>query len=66
MRKIIIGTDNCQRCKMLSMACPDAEMIKLPNDVLLAFAKETNIRYFPCVVIAGEQDELQKVLENAK
>lgn len=62
MRKIIIGTDGCSKCKMLSISSPDAELIKLPNDVLLALAKETNILSLPIVILSGSVDELEKVL----
>lgn len=63
MRKIIIGTEDCAKCKMLAMSNPDAELIKLPQDVILAFAKETNIRSLPILVLSGEQSELSKAMK---
>ena len=62
-RKIIIGAEGCGRCKMLAETNPDAELIKLPNDVLLAFAKETNIMSLPFVVIVDDQAGLDKILK---
>ena len=63
MRKIIIGTDGCSKCKMLSMSSPDAELIKLPNDVLLALAKETNILSLPIVILSGDVEELKETIK---
>lgn len=62
MRKIIVGIDNCPRCKMLKELCPQAEYIEVkPQDILLA-ARELKLTSMPFVVMTGEVDELKEVL----
>lgn len=63
MRKIILSQPGCSKCKNLSLQCPDAEVIELPLDSLLAFARELHVQTLPIVVLTGELNELSKVLK---
>ena len=46
MRKIILSQEGCTRCKALSSLCPDAEVVEMPVDKLLMFAREPNIKSY--------------------
>ena len=63
MRKVIIGMEGCQKCKMLKQACPDVELVELSPLDILNFARAVDIKSIPFIVVIGDQDELQKVLE---
>ena len=63
MRKIILSQSGCTKCKSLASQCPDAEVIELPMNTLLAFARELNIKTLPIVVLTGEPEELVEVLK---
>lgn len=63
MRKIILSQSGCSKCKSLATQCPDAEVIELPMNTLLAFARELNIKTLPIVVLTGEPQELAEVLK---
>ena len=63
MRKVIIGMEGCQKCKMLKQACPDVELVELSPLDILNFARAVDIKAIPFIVVTGDQDELQKVLE---
>lgn len=63
MRKIIIGTNGCSKCKMLKELCPQAEYIEVrPQDLLLA-ARELKLTSVPFVVLVGNVDELSESLK---
>ena len=64
MRKIILSQEGCTRCKALASLCPDAEVVEMPVDKLLMFARELDIKSLPIVVIANaEPHELAEVLK---
>lgn len=63
MRKIILSQPGCSKCKSLAAQCPDAEVVELPMDKLLAFARELNIMSLPIVVAVGEPHELANILK---
>ena len=66
MRKIIIGMENCPKCKMLKEQNPNAEYIEIKdNDIvnLLVFARIVDIKSMPFVVVVGEMNELDGVLK---
>ena len=63
MRKIILSQPGCTKCKMVASQCPDAEVIELPVDKLLMFARELNIQSLPIIVLTGEPDELVEKLK---
>lgn len=63
MRKIILSMPGCSKCKSLAAQCPDAEVVELPMDKLLAFARELNIMSLPIVVAIGEPHELANILK---
>lgn len=63
MIKIILSQAGCTKCKSLATQCPDAEVIELPMNTLLAFARELNIKTLPIVVLTGEPQELAEVLK---
>lgn len=63
MKKIIVGTQDCMQCKMLSMACPDVEKIEMSQDDILILARQLQIKSLPFVVVTGPIDELQKELQ---
>ena len=63
MRKIILSQPGCMKCKMVASQCPDAEVIELPVDKLLMFARELNIQSLPIIVLTGEPDELVEKLK---
>ena len=63
MRKIILSQPGCSRCKRLAEAHSSAEVIELPVNTLLAFARELKIQSLPIVVLTGEEDELDKALK---
>lgn len=63
MRKIIISQPGCSRCKMLHEQVPDAEVVELKQELLLALARELDIRSLPIVVLTGEPQELLKILK---
>ena len=60
MRKIIISTSGCPKCKMLMAQCPDAEHIELQPAELLQFARATGIQSMPFVVITEPTAEVLK------
>lgn len=67
MSHIIIGMENCPKCKMLKESNPDATYLEIKGDdmlTLLAFARMTGIKSMPFVVTVGEIDELNKVVKN--
>lgn len=66
MRKIILSMPGCSRCKSLAARCPDAEVVELPMDKLLTFARELNITSLPIVVMTGEVEELANILKGKK
>ena len=63
MRKIIISQPGCSRCKMLHEQVPDAEVVELKQELLLALARELDIRSLPIVVLTGEPQELAEKLK---
>lgn len=63
MRKIILSQPGCSKCKSLAAQCPDAEVVELPMDKLLAFARELRIMSLPIVVAVGEPHELANILK---
>ena len=63
MRKIILSQEGCTRCKALSSLCPDAEVVEMPVDKLLMFARELGIKSLPILVLTGEPQELAGVLK---
>ena len=63
MRKIIISQPGCSRCKMLHEQLPDAEVVEMKQELLLALARELDIRSLPIVLLVGEQQELVEVLK---
>lgn len=50
-------------CKMLKQACPDVDSVELDPLDILNFARAVGIKGIPFIVVIGNQDELQKVLE---
>lgn len=48
---------------MLIAQCPDTEHIELQPAELLQFARATGIQSMPFLVVAGEPNELAKVLK---
>lgn len=62
MRKIIIGMQGCSKCKMLKDSSPDAEYTEVQPAEILALARTLDIKSMPFVVIVGDTNELQKVL----
>lgn len=63
MRKIIISQTGCSRCKMLHEQVPDAEVVEMKQELLLALARELDIRSLPIVVLTGEPQELAEKLK---
>lgn len=63
MRKIIISQPGCSRCKMLHEQVPDAEVVEMKQELLLAVARELDIRSLPIVVLTGEPQELAEKLK---
>ena len=63
MRKIILSQPGCARCKRVAEQNPDAEVIEMPVNSLLAFARELHIQSLPIVVLTGEEQELSDVLK---
>lgn len=63
MRKIIISQSGCTRCKMLHEQVPDAEVVEMKQELLLALARELDIRSLPIVLLVGEPQELVGVLK---
>lgn len=63
MRKIILSQPGCTRCKRVAAQCPDAEVVEMPVNSLLAFARELHIQSLPIVVLTGDEQELAEVLK---
>lgn len=66
MRKIIVGMENCPKCKMLKEQNPNAEYIEIKGEdmlTLLAFARIVDIKSMPFVVVVGEMNELDGALK---
>ena len=66
MRKIIIGMENCPKCKMLKEQNPNAEYIEIKGEdmlTLLAFARMVDIKSMPFVLVVGETNELDEALK---
>lgn len=66
MRKIIIGMENCPKCKTLKEQNPNAEYIEIKGEdmlTLLAFARMVDIKSMPFVVVVGEMNELDGALK---
>lgn len=66
MKKMIIGMENCPKCKMLKESNPSAEYIEIKGDdmlTLLAFARMVDIKNMPFLVCVGEQNELDGILK---
>lgn len=63
MRKIIISQNGCSRCKMLHEQVPDTEVVEIKQELLLALARELDIRSLPIVVLVGEPQEVVGVLK---
>lgn len=63
MRKIILSMPGCSRCKSLAAQCPDAEVVEMKQELLLALARELDIRSLPIVVLTGEPQELVEKLK---
>lgn len=53
----------CSRCKSLAAQCPDAEVVEMKQELLLALARELDIRSLPIVVLTGEPQELVEKLK---
>jgi len=64
MRKIILSQPGCSKCKSLSALCPDAEVVELPMESLLSFARQLNIKSLPIVVMTGELEELAQKIKD--
>lgn len=64
MRKIILSQPGCSRCKRLSELHPEAEVIELPVNTLLGFARDLKIQSLPIVVLTGDEQELAEVLND--
>ena len=63
MRKIIISQSGCSRCKMLHEQVPDTEVVEMKQELLLALARELDIRSLPFVILVAEPQELVGVLK---
>ena len=66
MKRIIVGMENCPKCKMLKEYNPEAIYIDFKGDdmlTLLAFARIVDIKSIPFIITAGEPNELNKVLK---
>lgn len=63
MEKIILSMPGCNRCKMLATMCPEAKVVELDQETLMAIARATNIKMLPMVLLAGEIENLAKVLK---
>ena len=63
MRKIIISQPGCSRCKMLHEQLPDAEVVEMKQELLLALARELDIRSLPIVALTGDPQELAEKLK---
>lgn len=63
MRKTILSQPGCSKCKSLAAQCPDAEIVELPMDTLLAFARALKIQSLPIVVLTGDENELSEALK---
>lgn len=66
MKHIIIGMENCPKCKMLKEQNPDAIYIEFKGDdmlTLLAFARIVDIKSLPFVITVGETNDLSKVVK---
>ena len=48
---------------MLKQACPDVELVEVSPLDILNFARTVDIKGLPFIVVTGDQDELQNVLE---
>lgn len=67
MKHIIVGMENCPKCKMLKEQHPEVDYIEFKGDemlTLLAFARTMDIKSLPFLVTIGEIDELNKVAQN--
>lgn len=65
VRKIIVGMENCPKCKMLKSQHEDAEYVEVKGEdmlTLLSFARMVDIKSMPFVCVVGEQYELDKEL----
>ena len=66
MKQIIVGMEDCPRCKMLKEQNPEAEYVNFKGDDmvnLLVFARIVDIKSMPFVITVGEPNELNKVLK---
>ena len=66
MKQIIVGMENCPKCKMLKEQNPEAVYIDFKGDdmlTLLAFARIIDIKSMPFIITVGEANELNKVLK---
>lgn len=66
MKHIIVGMENCPKCKMLKEQNPDAVYIDFKGDdmlTLLAFARIVDVKSMPFVISVGETNELSKVVK---
>lgn len=66
MKQIIVGMEDCPRCKMLKEQNPEAVYVDFKGDdmlTLLAFARVADIKSMPFVITVGEPNELNKVLK---
>lgn len=63
MRKIILSQQGCSKCKSLAAQCPDADVVEMKQELLLALARELDIRSLPIVVLTGEPQELSEKLK---
>lgn len=66
MKHIIVGMENCPKCKMLKEQNPDSVYIDFKGDdmlTLLAFARIVDVKSMPFVISVGETNELSKVVK---
>lgn len=65
MRKILVGMENCPKCKMLKELHPEVEYIEIKGDdmtALLSFARMVDIKSMPFICVLGEQNDLDNEL----
>ena len=63
MRKIIVGINGCNKCKMLKELNPDAEYVEANPQAIIPLARELKFAEMPFVVITGSVEELDGSLK---
>lgn len=63
MRKIIVGMNGCNKCKMLKEKNPDSEYVEADPQAIIPLARELQFAEMPFVVLTGSVEELDGELK---